>query len=433
MQVVILAGGKGTRLKQYTENIPKPMVKIFDKTMLEYQFDNLKKYGLTDIVISIGHLGHKIKEYYKDGSKFGVSIKYINEEEPMGTGGALYYLKNIIKDDFILLFGDIFLNIDWDRFIKFHEKNKGIGTFLVHPNNHPYDSDLIYKDSNNKITSINFKNTKRDLYNNLVKSGVHILSPDIFKYVKFLKKQDFEKQIICNAIENEEKFFAYKTSEYVKDMGTINRLQQLEQDLKNKIPEKKALYNKQKCIFLDRDGTVNKYKGLLYKKEQFELEYKVEEAIKRINDSGYLCVLITNQPVIARNLCTIEEVENIHKKLETLLGEKGAYLDDIFYCPHHPDSGYPEENKLYKIKCNCRKPNIGLIEAAQKKYNIDLKKSFIIGDTTVDIKTGENAGMHTILVKTGQAALDNKFDVKAEHEAENLYEVINYIFCKEVK
>lgn len=432
MKVVILAGGKGTRLKEYTNDIPKPMIKVLGKTILEYQFENLKKFGLKDIILCIGHLGEKIKEYYGDGKKFGVNIEYALEQSPVGTGGALNYIKDLIYDDFILLFGDIMLDIDWNKFIEFHRFQGGIGTFLVHPNSHAFDSDLVLMDDNYKVTGISYKNTERKYYKNIVKSGVHILKKEILNFVEKDKKQDLEKDIISKVLQEDNIIYGYKTSEYVKDMGTYSRLEQVKNDLLNNIPKKKALYSKQKCIFVDRDGTINKLKGLLYKIDDFELEDNAIEAIKLINNNGYLCIMITNQPVIARNLCNIKELNNIHKKMETLLGEKGAYLDDSYYCPHHPDSGYEGENKEYKIKCHCRKPDIGMIEAAVKKYNINLKNSYIIGDTTGDIKTGLNAGLHTVLVNTGEAGNDNKFKAAVpEYIVENLYEGVKLILQKE--
>lgn len=431
MKVVILAGGKGTRLKEYTKVIPKPMIKIFDKTILEYQFDDLKKYGLVDIILCIGYLGNKIIDYYGDGKKFGVNITYVYEESPMGTGGALNYIKDLIDDDFILLFGDIMLQLDWGRFINFHKLKNGIGTFLVHSNSHPFDSDLILIDNYDKVTGISYKNSKRNYNKNLVKSGVHIFKREILDFVNEGVKQDLEKDVIQKVLSSEKQIYGYKTSEYVKDMGTSIRLEQTKKDILNDVPLRKSLRYKQKCIFLDRDGTINVYKGLLSKIEDFQLEEKVSDAVKLINDSGFLCIVITNQPVVARNLCLIEELECIHKKMETILGQAGAYIDDCYYCPHHPDAGYPGENKAYKIKCKCRKPNTDLIKNAAEKYNIDLSKSYIIGDTTVDIKTGLNAGLHTVLLKTGLAGSDFKFNVKPEFTADNLYDAVTQILQKE--
>lgn len=184
---------------------------------------------------------------------------------------------------------------------------------------------------------------------------------------------------------------------------------------------------KRKCVFLDRDGTINVYKKLLHNIEDMKLIYNSAEAIKLINDSGYVCIVVSNQPVVAKNLCSIDDVVKINEKMKKLLAEKNAYLDDIFICPHHPDKGYPEENAEYKIKCDCRKPNIGMIEKAVKIYDIDLSESYIIGDSSIDIMTGKNAGLKTILVKTGLAGLDNEYNIKPDIIAEDLLSAVSKI------
>lgn len=187
---------------------------------------------------------------------------------------------------------------------------------------------------------------------------------------------------------------------------------------------------KNKCIFLDRDGTIIVYKELLHKKEDVVLLEKAAEAIRLINDHGFLAIVVTNQPVVARNLCSLEEMWAINRRMEELLAAEDAYLDDIFACPHHPDRGFPGENKAYKIKCECRKPGIGMIKEATNKYNIDLKKSYLIGDTTTDIMTGKNAGLKTILVQTGLGGQDGKYNVEADYKVPDLYKAVTKIILK---
>ena len=151
------------------------------------------------------------------------------------------------------------------------------------------------------------------------------------------------------------------------------------------------------------------------------------KAIRRINESGFLSIVVTNQPVVARGMCRIEDVERIHRKMQTLLGNEGAYLDDIAFCPHHPDKGYPEENPAYKIACDCRKPAIGMIQDMADKYHIDLSESYMVGDSTVDIQTGINAGLKTILVRTGQAGKDGKYKTWPDIIADDLDKAVEYI------
>lgn len=428
MKAVILAGGKGTRLGNLTQEIPKPMIEIGEKSVLEHQIDCLKRNEIKDIIIIIGHLGNIIKDYFGDGSKFGVSIEYITEDMPLGTAGALYYLKDMVEENFLLIYGDIMLDVDFHRFVDFHKTKASLVTLFVHPNSHPYDSDLVILDDNGKVKDIDLKtNIRNYYYDNCVNAGLYAINKELLNYINEPKKLDFEKDIIFNRIKEGQNVYGYKSTEYVKDMGTLDRLVEVTEAYNSGIIAKRNLSNKQKCIFLDRDGTINIHKGLLYKIEELELEEGSSEAIKKINTSEYICVVITNQPVVARNLCTIEDVKAIHKKLDTILGEEGAYLDDILFCPHHPDKGYAGENPLYKIECSCRKPGIELIDHCVDKYNIDLSNSYFIGDTTVDIMTGVNAGLKTILVETGEAGKDNKYDIKPDYIFKNLKEAIDKI------
>ena len=297
---------------------------------------------------------------------------------------------------------------------------------LVYPNSHPYDSDLVILNRKSRVIDIDFRGKTRDYYyENCSNSGLYILNNKIFDYISDIGEKNLEKDIIYKVIKRNERVYGYKTTEYAKDIGTYERLERAITDFNMGIVGSKNLSCMQKCIFIDRDGTINKYWGLIHKPDDFHLEKDVTRAIKMINNSGFLCIVITNQPVIAMNLCTMEQLDIIHKKLETMLGYNGAYLDDILYCPHYPVSGYANENKEYKIDCNCRKPKIGLIEKCVEKYNIDISNSYFIGDSTTDIMTGINAGLKTVLVQTGVAGMDKKFDVLADYTFKDLFTAVN--------
>lgn len=210
-------------------------------------------------------------------------------------------------------------------------------------------------------------------------------------------KVDWDRQLL-KPLAGSGKMFCYDSPEYVKDMGTPARFHQVEEDYKAGRVSAKNLSNKQKAMFLDRDGTINKYVGFLRNIDDFELIDGVSEAIKKINASGYLAIVVTNQPVIARGEVTFQELEEIHNKMETLLGKEGAYLDAIYYCPHHPHKGYEGERPKLKIECDCRKPKPGMLLKAAEDYNIDLSQSWMIGDGENDVKAGINAGCKTVLL-----------------------------------
>lgn len=433
MKAVIQAGGKGTRISEITGDvIPKPMLEISGYPILYHQMMNLKKNGITDITVIIGHLGNVIKDYFGDGKQFGLNISYVEEDpqKPLGTAGSLYFLKDKLRENFVFLLADVFIDIDFEKMEQYHIANNADVTLLTHPNGHPFDSDLVVEEGG-VVKAFDYKSNDRTTYNykNLVNAGVMIFSPSVFKYLTELRKYNYEKDIIVPLI-NEGKVVSYKSSEYAKDMGTPERYRRVQEDYNSGICDAKNLANKQKAIFLDRDGTINEYVGFLRKEEDFRLIPGVSEAIKKINNSGYLAIVVTNQPVIARGEVTEEELEEIHKKMETLLGLDGAYIDDIYYCPHHPDKGFEGEIPELKIECDCRKPKTGMLEKAAREHNIDLSSSIMIGDSTLDIKMAENAGMQSVLLKTGQKGEDGKYEVSPTLIAEDLNDAINKIICK---
>ena len=190
-------------------------------------------------------------------------------------------------------------------------------------------------------------------------------------------------------------------------MGTPDRYYATEADIKSGLVSQRNLSHRQKAIFLDRDGTINKFVGFLTKIDGMELLPGSAEAIKKINDSGYLAIVVTNQPAIARGEIDFPDLQEIHNKLETLLGKEGAYLDAIYYCPHHTDKGFEGERIAYKCNCDCRKPKAGMLLQAAKDFNIDLSQSYMIGDSQRDIEAGKNAGCkESILLEDGKSLAD---------------------------
>jgi len=383
----------GSRLQSIASGIPKPMIPVCGKPILEHQIDCLKKNGLTDITIVTGHLGGKIQDYFADGGRFGCKISYYTETEPLGTAGALKKMENL-PGDFILLNGDIIFDIDFSRMIAFHKENNAQVSLAVHPNSHPFDSALIITNANFQVTGWLNKEDERKYCKNLVNAGIHILSAEFVKNCYLTKEKiDLDRDMLKPSISGG-KIFAYPTPEYIKDMGTPERYAQVTSDIENGIVRRKNLSVRQKCVFLDRDGTINKFIKNIFisKPEDFELIEGAAEAVKKINTLGYLAIVITNQPVIARGEVDFETLELIHKKMETELGRHGAYIDDLFFCPHHPDGGFKGERPEYKIDCDCRKPKPGMILKAAQKYNIDLSNSYMVGDDERDVNAGINAG-----------------------------------------
>ena len=425
MQALILAGGKGTRLSEITKNeIPKPMAQLNGKPILQYAIERLKENGIEDIFISVGYLHEKIEEYFGNGQNFGVKITYICENVPLGSGGALFYLKNLVTEDFVICSGDAIFDIDIKRMYRFHKENNALITLLTHPNLHPYDSDLIISDKNHIVTEINLKNSTREFYyKNSVNAGFFIINPSTLDYFSAPVFTNLEHDFVASFIPTH-KVFAYQSSEYIKDVGTPERFMLAQKDIQLGLVSQKNLKNKQKAIFLDRDGTLNVYKGFIKKSSDITLFDDVIDSIKTINQSGYLAIIVSNQPVIARGEASFQDVEEMFNKIETLLGMEGAYIDGIYYCPHHPHKGFDGEIPELKIDCGCRKPKIGLVKQAESDFNLDLSKCYIIGDTNSDIQMGINAGLKTIRVETGKVEEDK---IKADYTSANLMNAVKKI------
>lgn len=400
-----MAGGRGTRIAELFPNIPKPLIPVAGMPILEREIKSLCAQGFKDIILTVGYLADKIIAYFGDGSQFGAKIDYFVEESPLGNAGALFRLREKIGDEsFLLLNADAAFDVDFNRMVAFHKNHGGLVTLFTHPNSHPYDSGLIIADKNGHVEKWLAKEDERpQWYDNRVNAGLHVIDPKVLDIsLKFLEinkesgfpqgKVDLDRQIL-KPLCGSNMMFCYDSPEYVKDMGIPERFHQVEADYKNGVVQAKNLTNKQKAIFLDRDGTINKYVGFLRNIDDFELIEGVAEAIKLINQSGYLVIVVTNQPVIARGEVTWEELNEIHKKMATLLGKEGAYVDGIYICPHHPDKGFEGERPEYKIDCDCRKPKPGLLLQAAKNFNIDLSESYMIGDSRRDVEAGENAGV----------------------------------------
>ena len=447
MKTIIMAGGRGTRISERFPDIPKPLIPIDGVPVLEREICSLRDQGFTDLILTISHMGDKSRDHFGDGSRLGVRITYFNEETPLGNAGALFLLRGQLTEDFLLLNADAVFDVDFNRMVKFHKAHGGLVTLFTHPNSHPYDSGLILADDAFRVERWLTKEDPRpEFYRNRVNAGLHVISPKVLDMAAAgegpfggagtggapgagtggaagagtggaagagvridvsrigqagddgkIYKVDLDRRLL-KPLAGSGQMYCYDSPEYVKDMGTPERYDAVCRDFLAGTVQSKNLKEPQKAVFLDRDGTINKYVGFLRKIDQFELLPGVADAIRKINASGYLCIVVTNQPVIARGEVTVPELEEIHRKMETLLGLEGAYLDGLYYCPHHPHKGYAGEVPELKIECSCRKPKPGMLLKAAEDFNIDLGKSWMVGDGENDILAGQNAGCRTALI-----------------------------------
>lgn len=174
------------------------------------------------------------------------------------------------------------------------------------------------------------------------------------------------------------------------------------------------------AIFLDRDGVVNEEVGYISDISSLKIFPYVRDCVNRLHELGFIVIVISNQSGIARGLIEENDLIHINNHIKDVTG-----IDEVYYCPHYPEG----KNKIYTRECNCRKPKIGMVEKAVKEFNIDLFSSYFVGDRAVDIETGKNAGIKTILVESGYGTKGMEYTVEPDIVCEDLREVVN-VLCK---
>ena len=428
-KVCILAGGFGTRMSHIFSDTPKPLIPVSGTPILEHIINECAKFGLMEILLVLHFGEEKIRQYFGNGEKFGVEITYYTEKVPLGTGGALLSVKGLMASQFLVLYADVYCDVNLSKFMDFHDQSNGSVSILVHPNSHPHDSDLVVLDTNNRVIEIS-AHPHRDpqSMSNLVNAAMYVVERDIlFNFDIKRSKFDIAQHLFPELLKMGAHIVGYQTVEYLKDMGTPDRLLSVESDIENQVCFARSDDVKRKAVFLDRDGTINKTSGYISSPDDLELLDDAATAVGFLNKSPYLAVCITNQPVISRGECSIDGMQKIHSKLDYLLGKGGAYLDKLYFCPHHPDSGFKGEIEHLKVVCDCRKPNPGLFHLAGKELNISLTDSWIIGDRTADIASAKNFGGFSALVLSGDAGQDYKYQSRPNIVALNIYAAVDFI------
>lgn len=384
---VILAGGKGTRLG--LKDRPKPMVLIQDKPLLQIQIEWLVREGIKEVFILLNYLPEVVIQELGSGSRWNIKINYFVESEPLGTAGALAQLKGQLEEDFFVIYGDLVCDMDLKKLAQFHYEKASELTLVTHPNDHPYDSDLVEVDGADKV--VKFLTKPHDpslIYKNLVNAAVYLFTSQVLQKLEVGVFKDLARDVFPSLLRSTS-IYSYKTCEYLKDMGTPDRLEKVKNDISAGKLKKMSLSTPKACVFWDRDGTLIEFVDNLTRKDQVKLRPHVAEVIKELNKRGILNIVVTNQPMIAKGFLKATDLDEIHKNLETLLGTERAWLDEIYYCPHHPDKGFPGEVAELKINCECRKPKTGMLEKAKQQYNLDLTRCFFIGDSIRDLECAQ--------------------------------------------
>ena len=396
-QAVILAGGKGTRLQSILNGLPKPLVEFCGKPLLLWQLEALERYGFKEVLLLTHHKSEIIERFVK-GVTTSMKVHIFKEPKPLGSGGALIFNRDNLYKKFLVVYGDVFFDVDLNKMWSACEDAEGI--VATHPNSHPQDSDLVDTDESSFISRFSgYPHSDGNAFPNLVNAGLVILKRDLLDGLVLDESvSDLAKDLFPHWILAGKRLYSHKTVEYIKDIGTPDRLERASLDFNSGFVASRSALRKRKAIFLDRDGTLIRDVGHLKKIDEIELLPGAIEAIKHINKSEYLSILVTNQPVIARGELTYDGLKLVHNRFEHLMGIEGCFLDAIYFCPHHPDQGFEGEVKELKFVCDCRKPSSGLITKAEADFNIDLSRSWFLGDSKADEGAAYNAGLQFLPV-----------------------------------
>jgi histidinol-phosphate phosphatase family protein len=418
--LAIVAGGKGVRMGEAYPGLPKALIPVGGKSLLQHQLQLARAAGVEGVTIFAGHLAQQIADFVGDGARFGLGVRVVVEDAPLGNAGLLVGSLDALPEQFFVVYGDVMAAVDLQRLGAFHLAHGADFTTLVHPNDHPLDSDLIEADADGRVTAIHaYPHPQGRYFANLVNAALYVVRREaLWPFAKAGVsgvKLDFTKDVLAGLLKRGAKVLAYRSAEYVKDAGTPARLARVEADWRAGKIRPASPGAARPAVFLDRDGTLNDDRPFINCAANLELLPGAGPALHRLREAGFLLILATNQPVIARGEATWSELDDIHRKLEWELGKAGAYLDAIYVCPHHPDAGFPGERAELKIACDCRKPATGLIDQACRDFAIDRAASWMVGDSTRDVELARRAGLASVLVRTGNGGEDGRYEIRPDH------------------
>lgn len=396
-QVVVLMGGLGTRLG--LKDCPKAMADINGHPFFDYQLRLLKRWEFRKFLFLVGYCSDSIEAYYGDGTKWGIDIQYSYDGPvQMGTGGALKKAQDRLEEDFLLIYGDSFMDIDYRETVyRYHigKQDDMSGIMAILENGNRYDkSNVIFK--NGKIMLYDKNNTSDEM--EYIDYGVMMLSQAVIADIK--KETRFDLSELLTGLSREGKLAAQVVSKRFYEIGCQASMQEFSQYAKKRFDKAN------KAVFFDRDGVINE---LFYNDDigQFDSPLKKEHFVYRkgmmdellfLQERGYYLFIVTNQPAAAKGKVSLDGLYGLNTWMVQDLERKGVSVEFANLCPHHP-AGSSKSKAQFLIKdCGCRKPKEGLIIELLQVYNIDIGNSYMVGDSYTDVIAGKKAGLKTILV-----------------------------------
>lgn len=382
-QAVILAGGKGTRLRPITDTMPKPMISFYEKPFLEYLIDNLKENGISKVVLLLGYLPEVIKEYFGDGRKFGITIEYSVTDVDNDTGKRMKLAQTQLDDEFLFMYCDNYWPIRLNEMYRDFVSKNISGQLTVYSNEDNYTRSNLKVDCTGLI--IEYDKSRKSEGLEMVDIGFGIFKKEIIDLLPD-DNISFENTAYPLLIKKRQ-LGAYVTRHRYYSVNSHERLYLTEEFLKRK-----------PAIILDRDGVLNKKAPkaeYITKWSDFKWIDGSKQAIVLLKQAGYTVIIVSNQAGISRDVMTEADLKDIHDKMKEEVRIFGGGIDAIYHCPHGWDEG-----------CSCRKPNPGMLFQAQRDFSIDLSKTYFIGDDIRDKQAGDAAGCKTILVSNNNSLID---------------------------
>lgn len=392
----ILAGGLGTRVEKISNQKPKSLMIVDGKTLLERQIDLLTSNGVNEIHLLLGYRAQQIIDFVRSLPKTtSVNIHFHIEDIPLGTGGALLSFLKTSPGIIGVSHGDLYIDTDISQFI-----NKVINTNcdwgqIVHPSSHVFDSDIVVTNESQQILTYALKPHGSNLkFRNLTNAGIYFFKTNFanaaIKYFRdVVSPFDLDRDLLPRLLELGFKGYGYEDIGTCMDVGTPERINKFDLWLQSD-PFRGRI---RPMVFIDRDGIINEDTGWISSIDDFKMYSDVPSSIAQLNNLGVRVVIVTNQPVVARGDISLVELSKLHIHLESLLAKDSAYVDGIYFCPHHPVSGFLNEVASLKRDCFCRKPEIGLFLSALEKFPTDLSRAFMIGDSWRDEKASQKLGI----------------------------------------
>jgi len=379
-QLVILAGGRGTRLGDKTLVAPKPLMPITDsQVFLDYIVEEGARQGFERILILAGYLGSMIHDRYDGRTINRAHVTVSIEAEPMGTGGALRAAYDLLDELFVVVNGDTLFDVNLRHLeaeLARHPSLMSAMALREVPDVRRFGH--VLRGQGGHVTHF-IEKDEALAGPGLINGGIYALRRSALDLLP-TAQSSLERDLFPQLVERRA-LLGVEFDGYFIDIGVPETLQQAKIDLPNR---------KRPVLFLDRDGIINEYKPYLYRVEDFAWVTGVKNVIKRRNDLGHAVIVVTNQSGVGRGYYSEEDVEELHLHIQRALNREGAFIDGFYMCPFHKDAVH----ERYRVDNHPdRKPNPGMILKAAEEHHLDLSQAVLIGDSASDVEAAKAAGI----------------------------------------